>query len=254
MPRQWDVRIVLVALATVLTGGLVLNDLVFGEHVVNVAKPIPPQLRSRVPIPDGVGLCSAIVADRGYWHVAHFETTRGTFSVQLRPDLAPAGVAHFQRMVQLGFFADTSVAFFRVNSAITQFGADEVSARPALAAARTFPNDAKDRNPCGDRRWDLGTFAMLGGPQMIIVLKPNDFMGHNERDAPAGYVVEGMDVLSALFAPNDVIDNPNGGAGPEQGRLQAIGGKAYLKSTFPLLDWITNVRVEHGTIEAPLLR
>jgi cyclophilin family peptidyl-prolyl cis-trans isomerase len=248
-----DVRLVLVGVAMVLTCGLVLGDLLFGERVSNVAEPIPARLRVAIP-PDGVGLCAAVVDDRRYWSVAHFQTTRGTFSVQLRPDLAPAGVQHFHRMVQLGFFDDASVAFFRVNTAITQFGADEVSARPALAAARTFPHESKDRNPCGELRWALGTFAMLGGPQMIIVLHPNDFMGKNERDAPAGYVVAGMDVLNALYAPNDIIDNPRGGAGPEQGRLQAPGGRAYLKSTFPLLDWITGVQIERGAAEALRLR
>ena len=34
---------------------------------------------------------------------------------------------------------------------------------------------------------------------MIIVLKPNDQMGKNKKDAPAGYVVRGMDVLQQLF-------------------------------------------------------
>ena len=58
---------------------------------------------------------------------------------------------------------------FRVNDAITQFGADESSKRPQFDNLRDFPDAKKDSNPC-QARWHKRTFAMLGGNQMLIVL------------------------------------------------------------------------------------
>ena len=158
--------------------------------------------------------------------------------MELRPDLAPSGVQHLTDFIESGYFGGEQVSFFRVNKWITQFGADEGSARPQFAKLRHWPDSQKDKNPCGDTRWHLGTFAMLGGNQMLIVINPNDAMGKAKLDAPAGYVVAGMDVVKRLHAYNDQIDNPNGGEGPDQGKLQAQGGRAYLKERFPQLDWI----------------
>jgi cyclophilin family peptidyl-prolyl cis-trans isomerase len=173
--------------------------------------------------------------------VAHFKTTKGDFEVQLRPDLGPASVKHLTEMIDAGYFAN--ISFFRVNEAITQFGADENNARPRFKAMRQWPDEMKDKNPCGDMRWALGTFAMLGGNQMLIVINPNDHMGKNKLDAPAGYVTKGMDVVAKLHAYNDQIDNPSGGAGPDQGKLQDDGGLAYLKKNFPDLDYINSAEV-----------
>jgi cyclophilin family peptidyl-prolyl cis-trans isomerase len=173
--------------------------------------------------------------------VAEFKTTKGDFEVQLRPDLAPAGVKHLTDMIEAGYF--TEISFFRVNEWITQFGADEHATRPEFKELRAWSDEKKDANPCGEHRWAEGTYAMLGGNQMLIVIKPNDDMGKNKLDAPAGYVVKGSDVLAKLHAYNDQIDNPNGGPGPDQGKLQGSGGLAYLKKDFPDLDYILSAKV-----------
>ena len=244
LPRRYscDFVALLIICATLISGGLIMRDVTRSEPANT--RPLPRSLRHAAPPADA----ERCAASRGtaYWNRAHFTTTRGTFVVQLRPDLAPRGVAHFEAMATAGYFDGGDIAFFRVNGAITQFGADEINARPQFATARSFSEMEKDDNPCGALRWAIGTFALLGGNQLLIVIQPNDHMGHNAKDAPAGYVVSGMETLNRLHKPVDIIDNPQGGEGPDQGKLQGRGGKAYLKSTFPNLDWIKSVRIERG--------
>ena len=80
---------------------------------------------------------------------------------------------------------------------------------------------------------------------MLIVLNPNDYMGKNEKDAPAGYVVRGMENLRSLYKYNDQIDNPSGGEGPDQGKLQAPGGDQYLKEVLRI-HFANNVITNHS--------
>eukprot|EP00040_Diaphanoeca_grandis_P024001 m.131337 g.131337 ORF g.131337 m.131337 type:complete len:317 (+) comp29538_c0_seq1:422-1372(+) len=173
--------------------------------------------------------------------VARFHTTKGDFDVQLRPDLALRGVIHIMEMVESGYFEQ--ISFFRVNQWITQFGCDERDARPQFDKLRVFTDKDKDTNPCGDKRWSKGTFAVLGGNQNLIVINPNDQMGKNELDAPAGYVVAGMQVVESLFRYNDPIDHPEDGPGPDQTKISQPGGAKYLKDNFPKLDYILSAEI-----------
>ena len=50
------------------------------------------------------------------------QTTKGEFEIELDFESAPHGAAQIKRMVDLGFFNDEAVPFFRVNKYITQFG------------------------------------------------------------------------------------------------------------------------------------
>ena len=195
--------------------------------------PCKPRLRITPP-------CGELDGSNGF---VEFHTTRGNFTVQLRDDLAPHGAQQLRRMVQHGYF--DRISFFRVNEWITQFGVDEPDARRVDDRVTSFPESSKDANPCGSARWAEGTFAMLGGVHMLVVIKPNDDMGKNERDAPAGYVVRGMDVLRHLYRYNDAIDNPSGGPSPDQRKIQEPGGRAYLRKHFPKIDYIVSARIIH---------
>lgn len=78
---------------------------------------------------------------------------------------------------------------------------------------------------------------------MVLVLEPNAQMGTNDLDAPAAYVVAGGAVAASLFKYNDPIDNPKGGPGPDQTKLQAPGGLEYLHKNFPDLDYVISARL-----------
>ena len=193
--------------------------------------PCKPRLRTTPP-------CGKLDSSYGF---VEFHTTKGNFTVQMRDDLAPRGAQQLREMVRYGYFS--MISFFRVNEWITQFGVDELGARVVSEQVTSFPDSSKDANPCGSTRWAEGTFAMLGGVHMLIVINPNDHMGKNERDAPAGYVVQGMDVLRRLHRYNDAIDNPSGGPSPDQRTIQEPGGRAYLRKQFPKIDYITSARI-----------
>ena len=187
------------------------------------------------------------------------ETTRGPFVLELNPETARHGVARILRMVDMGFFDDRraeghakfqGVAFFRVNAAITQFGASKY--RPEglqhidwwkLQDNHPVGGEGRDDASVALRKanpWPRGTIASIGGTQMVIVRKANRQMGTSRHDAPAGRVVEGMEsVIDRLFAYNDIIDNRHGGPGVDQGKLMGEG-LAYIEREFPKTDRITS--------------
>lgn len=223
---------------SVMVTAVALTGLWYWERDRRLGIPRPTSV-PKTPRPDEVGVCQPSTSHN--FPLARFTTTKGQFTVELRADLAPKSVARLKAWIKEGYFnGPGGIAFFRVNQWITQFGPDEYGLRPQFKELRRFDEKDRDANPCHRQPWALGTLALIGGNQMVLVLTPNDAMGTNTLDAPAGYVVEGMAVLHSLYKYNDPIDNPNGGPGPEQGKLQAPGGQKYLKDHFPDLDYITN--------------
>ena len=149
------------------------------------------------------------------------EVTTGpaSFVVEVHPDWAPIGAARFRELVDASFF--TECRFFRViKNFMVQFG---INGDPEVAnkwRTRTIKDDpVKESNTRGKI-----TFAKTGMPnsrstQFFINFKDNanlDGMGF----APFGEVVEGMDVVDAIYK---VGEGAPSGPGPEQGRIQSEG-------------------------------
>jgi peptidyl-prolyl cis-trans isomerase A (cyclophilin A) len=166
------------------------------------------------------------------------ETSKGTFTILAHRDWAPRGVDRFYHLVQAGFYDDTR--FFRVLSGfMAQFG---INGDPRVSAAwepLTIPDDSvKQTNKRG-----MVTFAM-GGPdtrttQLFINYGDNanlDAMGF----PPIGEVVDGMAVVDSLYAGYG--EGAPQGSGPDQTRI-ATEGNAYLKQSFPQLDFIRTARI-----------
>lgn len=199
--------------------------------------------------PPGYGQCQPSAAIHRYQN-ARFETTKGDIVVQLRPDLAPHGVQHFLELHSHAYYANRAVPFGRVNKWATQFGADERETRTQFAKLRDFPNGRnrkKDDNPCKGHRWEKGVMAMLGGPHILFVREANNNMGvADDSGPPAGFVIEGIEVLATLYEYNDNFQN-SGGGGPREDLIFKKGGMVYLKERFPLLDFINQVRLENAT-------
>ncbi len=164
---------------------------------------------------------------------ARFETTRGDFTIEVQRDWAPRGADRFYNLIQIGYFDD--IAFFRVISGfIAQFG---LHGDPAVNAAWKDARIQDDSVAQSNQRGYV-SFA-TGGPntrttQLFINFANNarlDTMGFS----PFGRVVEGMDVVDALYA--DYGEGAPHGSGPAQ-PLIGREGNAYLKSRFPQLDYI----------------
>jgi len=164
---------------------------------------------------------------------ARFETTAGDFVIEVQRDWAPQGADRFYNLVKSGYY--DGVRFFRVISGfMAQFG---IHGDPKMSAAwrgRRIPDDpVRQSNARG-----MVTFATAGPntrtTQVFINYRDNGMLD-GQGFAPFGRVVEGMEVVDRLYAGYG--EGAPGGAGPEQGRIQAEG-HAYLARAFPKLDYV----------------
>jgi homoserine O-acetyltransferase len=169
-----------------------------------------------------------------------FETTRGTFLVEVHRDWAPVGADRFYRLVQQRFFDNQR--FFRVRAgAFAQFG---IPGDPRVARRwrdATIPDDpvraSNERGTLAYAFTKPGTRAT----QIFINLKDNreyDSQGF----APFGRVISGMDVVDSLYSGY----GETSGGGMRAGHQDALfaEGNAYLDRNFPKLDSIVAARLE----------
>ena len=125
---------------------------------------------------------------------ARFDTTEGTFIIEVHREWSPNGADRFYNLVKNGYY--DGVKFFRVVPGfVVQWG---IHGDPSIATTwlkATIPDDpVKESNTRG-----FVTFAKSGSPnsrsvQLFINLVDNvrlDKMGF----APFGMVLEGMDVV-----------------------------------------------------------
>jgi peptidyl-prolyl cis-trans isomerase A (cyclophilin A) len=170
---------------------------------------------------------------------AKFDTSKGTFVIEVHRDWAPNGADRFYNLVKNGFF--DNARFFRVISGfMVQFG---INGDPKISAAWQDANIKDDPVKQSNQRGFV-TFATAGPNTRTtqVFINFDDNSGLNGQGfAPFGRVVSGMNVVDQLFsgygegAPN--------GEGPEQGRLQSEGN-AYLAKDFPKLDFIRKTTIE----------
>ena len=170
---------------------------------------------------------------------ATFTTTKGDFVVEVHRDWAPNGADRFYNLVKNGYF--NGAAFFRVISGfMAQFG---ITPSPAVNKAWMNANIQDDPVKQSNKRGYV-TFAMSSAPNsrssQIFINYADNARLDPSGFAPFGNVIEGMEVVDKLYSGYG--EGAPGGAGPEQGRLQAEG-KAYLDKEFPLLDKIVTAKI-----------
>ena len=167
-----------------------------------------------------------------------FDTTKGSFVVQVTRDWAPLGADRFYSLVKSGFYDD--VRFFRVVSGfMVQLG---INGNPTVMAGwRDKP--VKDDPVKQSNKRGFITFAMAGPntrtSQVFINFVDNtnlDGMGF----APFGRVVSGMEVVDKLNA--EYGEGAPRGRGPDQSRMQREGN-AYLAKEFSRLDYIKKATI-----------
>ena len=135
-----------------------------------------------------------------------FETSQGSFTIELYPDKAPQSVENFLEYVDAGFYDDT--IFHRV---IPNF---MVQGGGFTADMQKKPTRAPIQNEADNGlKNDRGTLAMArtGDPhsataQFFVNVVDNAFLNHTSKDprgwgyAVFGRVVEGMETVDAIVA------------------------------------------------------
>ena len=167
-----------------------------------------------------------------------FETTKGSFTVEVTRAQAPNGADRFYNLVRSGYFKD--IAFFRVIPGfMCQFG---IHGDPKVATAWIEAKIPDDPVKASNTRGAI-TFATSGRnsrtTQLFINFGDNSRLDNNGF-SPFGKVTEGMDVVDKIN--NEYGEGAPRGRGPDQGRVQKEGN-AYLKKDFPNLDYIKSASI-----------
>lgn len=170
---------------------------------------------------------------------ASFDTSAGTFVVEVHRDWAPHGADRFYNLVKSGFFDDCR--FFRVISGfMVQFG---LNGDPAVSTEWREARIAVDPVKESNRRTYI-TYAMGGSPDSRTTQLFINFGDNRNLDgigfAPFGRVVDGMGAVEDIY--DGYGEGAPRGKGPSQGRIQAEGN-AYLNEDFPKLDYINTATI-----------
>ncbi len=174
--------------------------------------------------------------------LVHFETSRGTFTVEVTRAWAPRGADRFYDLVRQGYYDDAR--FHRVVPGfIVQWG---IAGNPELTAAwidNTIPDDTArlSSNTRGAIAFAF-TEPHTRSTQVYINLVDNTRLD-DQGFPPFGRVVVGMDVVDALYGGY----GEDSGGGVRAGRQDSLvlQGNAYLDRAFPHLDRIIRASVEH---------
>lgn len=163
-----------------------------------------------------------------------FETSKGTFLVQVNRAWAPKGADRFYDMVKQGYFTD--VRFFRVVPGfVAQFGMHpDPKVNNQWRERRIADDSVRQSNKRG---------TIVFASQMRPETRANQFfinLGDNAAlDArgfpPIGVVVgDGMTVVDKIYQGY--------GETPDQGRI-GDEGNAYLTKAFPKMDYIKSAKI-----------
>ena len=169
---------------------------------------------------------------------AVFETSKGSFTIEVHRAWAPLGADRFYNLVKSGFFEDCR--FFRVlDDFMAQIG---INGTPAVAAAWRDARIADDPVKQSNKRGFV-SFATAGPntrtSQFFVNFKDNSSLDKSGF-AAFGEVTEGMSIVDKFYSGYG--EGGPRGKGPEQGRLQAEGN-AYLMKDFPKLDYVKKTTI-----------
>jgi peptidyl-prolyl cis-trans isomerase A (cyclophilin A) len=169
---------------------------------------------------------------------ARFDTSKGTFVVDVRREWAPNGADRFYNLVKNGFY--DGVRFFRVlDGFMAQFGINGDPKVSAVWRQARIPDDpVRQSNKRG-----FITYAMAGPntrtSQVFINFGDNGALDR-QGFSPFGQVTSGMNVVDALYSGYG--EGAPRGRGPDQGRIQ-MEGNAYLAKEFPRLDFVKKATI-----------
>jgi peptidyl-prolyl cis-trans isomerase A (cyclophilin A) len=160
------------------------------------------------------------------------DTSKGNVVIEVHPEWAPIGAAHFRKLVESGYY--DGARFFRVLPGfVAQFG---LAASPSVT--KKWDTAIKDDPVLQTNRVGSVVYATAGPntrtTQIFINLAGNQRLD-SDGFAPFGMVIQGMEAVQKLY--------PGYGENPDQGEITARGN-AYLTAQFPKLDYIRKATIE----------
>lgn len=171
---------------------------------------------------------------------ARFETSRGSFVVEVHRSWAPTGADRFYNLVAHGFF--DGQRFFRVRAgSFVQFG---IAGDPRIARVWRTATIADDPPRESNLRGTIAYAFVTSGTratQVFINLADHPSFD-SEGFAPFGKVIEGMSVVDSIYAGY----GESAGGGMRAGHQDRLfeEGNAWLEREFPRLDWIERATIE----------
>jgi peptidyl-prolyl cis-trans isomerase A (cyclophilin A) len=167
---------------------------------------------------------------------ASFDTSAGTFVIEVHRDWAPNGADRFYNLVKSGFYDGNR--FYRVTPLMAVWG---LNGDPAVAKAWLSARIKDDETHKHSNMKGMVSFfqANRRSTQTFINLADNSAT-LDIQIAPFGEVVKGMDVVERLYAGYGEA-RPNGN-GPEMNPFYEEGN-AYLEREFPKLDYIKKASI-----------
>jgi peptidyl-prolyl cis-trans isomerase A (cyclophilin A) len=169
---------------------------------------------------------------------ARFETTAGSFVVQVRRDWSPRGADRFWNLLRAGYY--DSVYIHRVTPGIAQFGFHPDPRVNNLWLQRYIGDDPVVQS---NTRGTV-VFAHAGmntRSTQIFINRLDNPQYDAERFAPFGEIVEGLEAVGNFYGGYGEVA-PDGN-GPVNGQA-AFRGNEYLGSEFPELTQILSITVE----------
>ncbi|MFK7821761.1 MAG: peptidylprolyl isomerase [Planctomycetaceae bacterium] len=188
-----------------------------------------------IPVQTAEGAAAAGPADAPFKVL--FETTKGNFTVEVHPEWAPNGAAHFRELVEDGFY--DGCGFFRaVPNFMVQWG---IAADPKMTAK--WEDSIQDDPVIQSNKRGYMTFAQTGQPnsrstQLFINFGDNVGLDTQPNPfPPIGKVVgDGMKVVDSI--------NKEYGEPPRDAQMRLTQeGNAYLKREMPNVDFINKATI-----------
>jgi peptidyl-prolyl cis-trans isomerase A (cyclophilin A) len=167
---------------------------------------------------------------------ANFDTSAGTFVIEVHRDWAPNGADRFYNLVKSGFYDGNR--FYRVTPLMAVWG---LNGDPAIAKAWLSARIADDQTHKNSNTKGMVSFfqANRRSTQTFINLADNSAT-LDIQIAPFGEVVSGMDVVEKLYTGYGEA-KPTGN-GPEMNPFYEEGN-VYLEREFPKLDYIKKASI-----------
>jgi homoserine O-acetyltransferase len=168
------------------------------------------------------------------------ETTKGRIEIAVRRDWAPRGADRFYNLVRHGYY--DGVRFHRVVAGRwAQFGINGDPEISTIWRERTMEDDPFVQS--NERGTIAYAFAVPNGrtTQVFFNLRDNSETHDREPFVPFGRVVQGMDVVDALYSGYGEAS----GGGIRAGKQTPVfeKGNVYLDENFPRLDHILRAAV-----------